>query len=69
MALTLAKGGTRPDERGDVGTYTFRYAIQPHAEGFSARCPAAACRFDRLPTVLAADAPPPLPCAPPACAM
>ena len=25
------QNGTRPDERGDVGTYTFRYAIQPHA--------------------------------------
>ena len=59
MALTLAKGGTRPDERGDVGTYTFRYAIQPHAEGFSAKVPRRGMRFDRLPTVLAADAPPP----------
>ena len=59
MALTLAKGGTRPDERGDVGTYTFRYAIQPHAEGFSAKVPRRGMRFDRLPTVLAADAPSP----------
>ena len=42
MALTLAKI-TRPDERGDVGTYTFRYAISPMRKASAPRCPAAAC--------------------------
>lgn len=49
MALTLAKGGTRPDPRGDAGTYTFRYGILPHAGGFSAAVARAGMRFDRTP--------------------
>lgn len=57
MALTLAKGGTRPDERGDAGTYCFRYGIQPHAGGFTAEVPRRGLRFDRLPFVLEGDAP------------
>ena len=60
MALTLAKGGTPgPDERGDVGTLHVPVRHQPHAEGFSAKVPRRGMRFDRLPTVLAADAPSP----------
>lgn len=37
LALSLAKGGMRPDPRGDVGTYTFRYAFWPHTGGFDAK--------------------------------
>lgn len=36
LTLTLAKGGTRPDDRGDVGVYRFRYALLPHTGGYSA---------------------------------
>ncbi len=36
MALTLAKGGMRPDPRGDAGRYAFSYAFLPHRGGFSA---------------------------------
>jgi alpha-mannosidase len=36
MTLTLAKGGLRPDERGDVGDYRFKYGLLPHIGGFSA---------------------------------
>lgn len=57
MALTLAKGGTRPDERGDEGTYRFRYGIQPHSGGFSAEVARRGMRFDRLPFILESDAP------------
>lgn len=59
MALTLAKGGTRPDERGDAGDYTFRYGILPHANGFNAEIPRHGMRFDRQPIVLATNAPSP----------
>ena len=52
LALTLAKGGTRPDPRGDAGTYTFRYGILPHAGGFSAAVARAGMRFDRTPLSL-----------------
>lgn len=48
LTLTLAKGGTRPDERGDRGVYTFRYGIIPHS-GFSADTARMGMRFDRLP--------------------
>lgn len=48
LALTLAKGGMRPDDRGDEGVYTFRYGILPHA-GFSADVTRAGIRFDRRP--------------------
>ena len=57
LALTLAKGGTRPDPRGDAGTYTFRYGIQPHAGGFSAEVARRGMRFDRLPFAVESDAP------------
>jgi alpha-mannosidase len=36
MRLSLHKGGTRPDDIGDKGVHRCRYAILPHAEGFSA---------------------------------
>lgn len=36
LTLSLAKGGMRPDPRGDCGTYTFRYALAPHTGGFYA---------------------------------
>ena len=57
LALTLAKGGTRPDPRGDAGTYTFRYGIQPHTGGFSAKVVRRGMRFDRLPFIVESDAP------------
>ena len=57
MALTLAKGGTRPDERGDEGIYSFRYGIQPHTGGFSAEVVRRGMRFDRLPVILESNAP------------
>lgn len=57
LALTLAKGGTRPDPRGDTGTYTFRYGIQPHTGGFSAEVVRRGMRFDRLPFIVESDAP------------
>lgn len=37
LALSLAKGGMRPDPRGDEGVYTFRYAFLPHTGGFGAQ--------------------------------
>ena len=37
IALSLAKGGMRPDPRGDEGVYTFRYAFLPHTGGFCAQ--------------------------------
>ena len=46
IALSLAKGGMRPDPRGDEGVYTFRYAFLPHTGGFCAQSvvrPAYAC--------------------------
>lgn len=36
ITLTLAKGGVRPDPRGDCGLHTFCYAFLPHAVGFTA---------------------------------
>lgn len=36
LALTLLKGGLRPDERGDEGVHEMRYALLPHKGGFSA---------------------------------
>lgn len=36
LQLSLHKGGTRPDPRGDAGVHTFRYALLPHMGGFSA---------------------------------
>ncbi|NLK27103.1 MAG: alpha-mannosidase, partial [Clostridiales bacterium] len=37
VGISLAKGGTRPDERGDMGDYRFRYGILPHMTGFQAQ--------------------------------
>ncbi|MEG1407607.1 MAG: glycoside hydrolase family 38 C-terminal domain-containing protein, partial [Ruthenibacterium sp.] len=37
MMLSLAKGGLRPDDRGDAGVYTFRYALLLHEGGYSAK--------------------------------
>ncbi|HOG61828.1 MAG TPA: glycosyl hydrolase-related protein, partial [Flexilinea sp.] len=37
IGLSLAKGGTRPDERGDVGVYRFRYGFFPHTGGYCAK--------------------------------
>ena len=36
MRLSLHKGGCLPDDQGDKGTHLCRYAILPHAGGFSA---------------------------------
>ncbi len=36
MRLSLHKGGIRPDDQGDKGAHRCRYAILPHAGGFSA---------------------------------
>lgn len=36
VGISLAKGGTRPDERGDEGDYRFRYAFLPHTGGYNA---------------------------------
>ena len=36
MRLSLHKGGIRPDDHGDKGVHVCRYAILPHAGGFSA---------------------------------
>jgi len=36
MMLTLHKGGTHPDECGDVGVHTFTYSFLPHMGGFDA---------------------------------
>lgn len=36
MSLSLAKGGLRPDDRGDIGDYNFKYGFLPHMGGFSA---------------------------------
>ena len=36
MWLSLHKGGMLPDEAGDMGVHTCRYALLPHAGGFSA---------------------------------
>ncbi|MBQ8952575.1 MAG: alpha-mannosidase, partial [Clostridia bacterium] len=35
MRLSLHKGGVRPDDQGDKGIHICRYAILPHAGGFS----------------------------------
>lgn len=35
MALTLHKGGVKPDPRGDAGIHSFTYAFFPHNSGFS----------------------------------
>ena len=35
LGLTLHKSGTHPDARGDNGTFSFRYAIYPHAGSLS----------------------------------
>ncbi|NMA82315.1 MAG: alpha-mannosidase [Epulopiscium sp.] len=37
MRLSLHKGGSRPDYRGDKGLHTCKYALLPHAEGFGAK--------------------------------
>ncbi|MBR3929896.1 MAG: alpha-mannosidase [Clostridia bacterium] len=37
MRLSLHKGGMLPDSAGDKGRHFTRYAILPHAEGFSAK--------------------------------
>lgn len=37
MHLTLCKGGTHPDERGDRGVKYFSYGFLPHEGGFSAK--------------------------------
>lgn len=37
MRLSLHKGGNRPDERGDKGLHSCRYALLPHAVGFGAK--------------------------------
>ena len=52
IALSLAKGGMRPDPRGDEGVYTFRYAFLPHTGGFCAQSvvrPAYAFQYAALP--------------------
>jgi len=36
MRLTLHKGGTRPDYRGDKGLHECTYSLYPHNEGFGA---------------------------------
>jgi alpha-mannosidase len=36
MRLTLHKGGTHPDPRGDAGLHAVTYSFLPHAAGFSA---------------------------------
>ncbi len=36
MSLSLAKGGLRPDDRGDVGDFRFKYGFLPHMGGFHA---------------------------------
>ena len=36
MALTLHKGGAKPDPRADAGIHAFTYAFLPHAGGFRA---------------------------------
>ncbi len=51
MSLSLAKGGMRPDDRGDVGNYSFKYAFLPHIGGFNAQNviqPAYAFNYERL---------------------
>jgi len=35
MALTLHRGGCRPDESGDAGVHKFTYSLLPHNSGFS----------------------------------
>lgn len=57
LMLTLAKGGTRPDPRGDAGVYSFRYGLYPHSGGFGAEVVRRGLRFDRLPCAVTADAP------------
>ena len=36
VALTLLKGGIRPDVRGDAGCHEFTYSLLPHSSGFGA---------------------------------
>lgn len=36
MALTLHKGGCKPDPRGDRGVHEFTYSFYPHMDGFKA---------------------------------
>lgn len=36
LALTLHKGGCKPDPRGDKGIHTFKYAFYPHLNGYKA---------------------------------
>lgn len=56
LTLTLAKGGLRPDERGDEGAYQFRYGLLPHIGGFSAEnVVLPAYSFNYHPIVAAAD--------------
>lgn len=58
MRLSLHKGGILPDSAGDKGRHYCRYAIVPHAEGYSARSVIQpAYMFNYLPTAgFAADA-------------
>lgn len=53
LTLTLAKGGLRPDDRGDEGTYRFKYGLLPHIGGFSAEnVVLPAYRFNYSPVIL-----------------
>lgn len=68
MALSLHKGGTRPDRQGDVGYHSVAYSFLPHDGGFSAEnviqpaytmnipCLVSNGRFE-LPTLLKVDRP------------
>ena len=61
MTLTLAKGGMRPDDRGDVGVYSFRYGLYPHLGGYCADlCVRPAYLFNYLPLASSCEEEPPL---------
>ena len=60
MRLSLHKGGCRPDEAGDKGLHACRYALLPHAGGFSAEAvvrPAYAFNYRPIETTGEACAP------------
>ena len=61
MRLSLHKGGVRPDDQGDKGAHRCRYAILPHAGGFSAEAVVRpAYEFNYRPVEAAGEAAPSL---------
>lgn len=56
MMLTLHKGGTHPDECGDVGVHAFTYSFLPHMGGFAAETVIRPAYELNMPALVAAGA-------------